>query len=58
MKKILALFIGLSILTSCTTDDDDSYYNAKTINLLVNNYIKLETQKKKNQNDYEPQHYV
>lgn len=44
MKKILALVIGFSLLISCTdTTDEDSYYQ-KTINLSVNNYIKVYTQ--------------
>ena len=51
MKKILALFIGLSLLTSCTdTTDEDSYYQ-KTIHLSVNNYIKVYTQSSFNVGD-------
>ena len=51
MKKILALFIGLSLFTSCTdTTDEDSYYQ-KTIHLSVTDYIKVYTQSSVNAGD-------
>ena len=51
MKKILALFIGLSLFTSCTdTTDEDSYYQ-KTIHLSVTDYIKVYTQSSFNVGD-------
>jgi len=51
MKKILALFIGLSLFTSCTdTTDEDSYYQ-KTIQLSVTDYIKVYTQSSFNVGD-------
>ena len=51
MKKILALFIGLSILTSCTDTTDENSYYQKTIHLYTENNIKVFTQNNFNVGD-------
>jgi hypothetical protein len=49
MKKTLLILLGIFI-TSCTTRDDDSYYQ-RNIQLNVNNYIKVYTQNSYNVGD-------